>query len=213
MIVFDPRGDGFYLAVGESFAALREVYRIRDDFSQPPEPFLEALPLAPIVEEAARISTGLMSKTDRLHAYVELARTFPNDANGHFLVAHESFEQSRWDLLAAHAEQAYALASDVPEYRLYAGLAAYQQGKRLKVAKHLEGTNGSHAGLAPEQELYRLTALERVWAASDPERAAHYEAERLALLAEHGAASYYQTAILPRLEGLEKGHPTKADSP
>ena len=41
-VVFDPKGDGFYLAVGLHYASCEDIYHIHEDFSRPPELFMEA---------------------------------------------------------------------------------------------------------------------------------------------------------------------------
>lgn len=217
MVIFDPEGDGFYMALGESFAALRTVFHFQNDFSKSPERFMDAKAIDPIIEKAARISTGMLNAAERLNAYLELAKAYPAEANVHALVAHESFAQERWDLFTIHAEKAFALAPDVPEFRLYAGLAAHHAGNWQQAIEYLEDTGSAYPlstasvtgatehnpDLSPEQEIYRLTALASAWKNKDMQRSKRYETERQDLLERYDAVSYFKTDILPKFEKLE----------
>jgi|GEM_PF-619906 len=204
MVVFDPADNGFYLALGKTFAALRDVYYYQDDFAKAPSHFLEAVPLDPVLEKVARISTGLLYKEERLQAYRSLTQKYPDDGQVHFLTAYESFDQQRWDLFAHHAERAYTLASGIRQYQLYAGLAAYHEGNLHQAKNLLKGIERQPvptcAGdLSPEQQLYRLTVLAR----ADPDSAAQYDDEKQAILEKYGAAAYYEKVMLPKQEELE----------
>lgn len=211
MMVFDPEGDGFYLALGETFASLRAVYRYRDDFSRPPEFFMEGVPLEPVVEQAALIKTSIKPEAEKLKAYIALAQEYPKDANAQFLAAYTGFLLGQWSPFNAYAQRACELAPAVPEYRLYAGLANYRMGNLRRAAELLDGicgpagsaTSPDAACLSPEQELYRLTALARVWAGSKPEWAAQCQQEIQAILERYDAEGYYDGAILPKFEALE----------
>jgi len=200
MIIFDPKGDGAYVALGQYYAARQKVYHIHDDFSKPPELVVDAIPLAPVVEEAAQIENLLLSDKDRLPAWVDLAQKYAADANAQFMAAYNGYKQGRIDLLAAYAPKAYALNPAVPEYRLYAGMAAYHQGEMEQAQALLEGVQSSD--LYPEQEIYRLNVLEKAWASSSPEKSAQYRTQREALLAQFDAQEYYQSKLLPRLDKL-----------
>ena len=95
MMVFDPHGDGFYVGLGTYYAARQDVYHVHEDFSRSPELFMEAVPLDPLVEEVARIENRLVSRQQKLEAFVELARQNTDDANIHFIVARYGFLLSR----------------------------------------------------------------------------------------------------------------------
>jgi len=197
MMVFDPQGDGFYLAWGVHYAARQDVYHIYEDFSRPPELFMPAIPLDPIVEEVARVENRLVSRKEKLAAFVALAQAYPQDAYANFVVAHESFRQSRWDLFADHAEKAYMLEPTVVDHQLYAGLAAYQREDMDKAVALLKGIDVRH--LHPWQKLYRLVALKK----ADPKKAAQYERAIQAILDEHDAHAYFEKDILPLLDALD----------
>jgi len=153
-----------------------------------------------VVEEAAQIENLLLSDKDRLPAWKDLAQKYAADANAQFMAAYNGYKQGRIDLLAAYAPKAYALNPAVPEYRLYAGMAAYHQGEMAKAQALLEGVQSSD--LYPEQEIYRLNILEKAWASSSPEKSAQYRTQREALLAQFDAQEYYQSKLLPRLDKL-----------
>lgn len=201
MVVFDPQGDGFYLAVGTSYAACQKVYHIHGNFSCPPELFMEAVPLEPVVKEAARIKNMLASKEEKLQAYIQLAQKNKEDANAHFLVAYHSFHQSRWDLFAEYALRAYSMKPSLAEYKLFAGIAAYRQKEPDKAIALLENIGPSE--LNPLQELSRLTVLERAWAAKDHGKYSQYAVQKQAILDEHDANLYYEKQVIPLFEKLD----------
>jgi len=201
MMVFHPTGDGFYLAVGTYYAARQSIYHIHEDFSRPPELFMTGVPLEPLVEEVAKIENSLVSAGKKLQAFVELAKRYRDDANVQFIVAYYSFQQSRWDLFAEYAEKAYLMKPSVAEYKLYAGMAAYQQRQPEKAIAILEEIES--ADLHPAQEIYRLFVLERALASIDPERSAQYKTLKEAILNGHDAGSYFESSVLPLLNGLE----------
>ena len=203
MMVFDPNGDGFYLATGPSYAACRNIYHVHGDFSRPPELFRGAVPIKPAVEEAARIRNMLVSREEKLQAYVDLAQKYNDDANAYFLVAYHSFQQSRWDLFANYAEKAYSMKPFVTEYKLFAGIAAYQQKEPDRAIKLLESIEFSE--LHPWQEIYRLRMLEKTWASRNPEISDQYNAQKQAILDRYDAHLYYEKEISPLFEELDTG--------
>ncbi len=200
MMIWDSTKDGFYMAVGPYYAARQDIYHYFDDFSKKPELFMPAVPIDPLVEKAAQIENRLVSKDRKLQAFVELAAQYPNDANVHFLVAHKSFKLKKVERFADSAEKAYAMNPNNPEYRIFAGLAAFRKKDMDRTIALLEGA----AARYPELELYRLTALERACAGKDAKKAEAYAALKKTLLDTHGAAEYYEASLLPLVEALEK---------
>ena len=87
------------------------------------------------------------------------------------------------------------------EYKLFAGIAAYQQKEPDKAIELLEDIEPSE--LNPLQELYRLTVLERTWAAKDPEKSTNYNAQKRAILDKYDAHVYYRKEIAPLFEELD----------
>lgn len=201
MVVFDPRGDGLYLAVGPYFAAYQDVYRIYEDFSRPPELFMAAVPLDPVVEETARIKNMLISRSARVDAHAALADRFPGDAYAQFKAAYNAFLTSRVDVFAEYAEKAYRLDPSVDEHKLYAGMAAYHRGLTDQAAALLEEIDP--AKLHPEQEAFRLAVLERCAGPADSALAGRYAAQREALLKEYDAVDYF-SGQLRRIDALRK---------
>jgi predicted choloylglycine hydrolase len=199
MMVFHPAGDGVYLALGISFAARRKVYHIHDDFSQPPELFMGEIPLRPVVEDVARAENMLIPREEKLNRYVMLAGKYSEDANMQFLVAFESFHQKRMDLFAEYAEKALSMKPDMTEYRLYAGMAAYQKGKSGKAVEMLQGIEN----LYPYQEIYRLAVLERALKKKNPERTAKIHNRMKKILSSYGAQEYFEARMIPLINALE----------
>jgi len=205
MVVFDPQGDGFYLAVGTSYAACQKVYHIHDDFSQSPELFMEAVPVEPVVKEAARIKNMLATKEEKLMAYVNLAQKYKQDANIHFWVAYHAFQQSKWDLFVNYALKAYSMKPFVIEYKMFAGIAAYQQKELNNVIELLE--NIKFSKLNPLEQIYRLVVLEKVWALRDHGKSVQYRAKIEKILDKYDIHSYYRKEIIPLFEKLSLRSP------
>lgn len=193
MIVFDPGGNGLYLAVGDAYAATKIVYHIFNDFSRPPELFAKALPQKPMIKEAAKIKNGFLTPQQKLNAYLRLAQKYSGDANAQFLAARESFLQAQWDLFIDYAKQAYTLNPSVPEYRLFAGIASLKQHQPQKAVQLLDSL--SQVKFYPQQELYRLTALEMAWEDIDSRKALQYQLKRKEIVNRLGIPDYYKENI------------------
>ncbi len=185
------------------FLRAQKAPDVHGDFSRPPELFMEAVPIKPAVEEAARIRNMLVSREEKLQAYVDLAQKYKDDANTYFLVAYHSFQQSRWDMFADYAEKAYSMKPFVTEYKLFAGIAAYQQKEPDRAIKLLESIEFSE--LHPWQEIYRLRMLEKAWASKNPEISNQYNAQKQAILDRYDAHLYYEKEIAPLFEELDTG--------
>ncbi len=200
MMIFDTKSDGFYMAVGPYYAARQDIYHFYDDFSRQPELFMPAVPIEPVVEKAARIENRLISRGEKLQAFIDLAKEYKDDANVQFLVAYKAFKISKLDIFPEYAEKAYAMKPTNSEYQMYAGMAAYQKKDMEKAVSLLEGVTARY----PEQDLIRLTVLEKASMAKDPQKAAQYTVQKQAVLDKHGAESYYNSALLPLINALEK---------
>ena len=145
----------------------------------------------------------LLSEEEKLLAYIELAQKYDNDANAQFTVAYHSFLQSGWKLFADYAKRAYSMKPFVPEYKLFAGIAAYHQKERERAIELLQDIESSE--LHPWQEIYRLIVLEKAWSAINPQKSAQYRTQRQALLDQYDAQEYYDKEIAPLFEKLAKG--------
>ena len=200
MMVFDTNTDGFYMAVGPYFAARQNIYHFYNDFSKKPELFMAAVPLDPLVEKAAQVENRLISKADKLAEYIKLADQYKNDANIQFIVAHRSFNLKKMDQFASYAEKAFTMKPAVPEYALYAGMAGYYKKNSDKAASVLGGIDTSK--LSPEQELYRLSVLEKIYAVKDAQKAAAYKAQKQAVIDKNDAKSYYDSRIASLVDAL-----------
>jgi hypothetical protein len=81
---------------------------------------------------------------------------------------------------------------------MYAGMAAYQKKDMQKAISLLDGVTAG----CPEQDIYRLTVLEKAIMAKDPQKAALYKAQKQAVIDKNGAQSYYDSNIFPLLDAL-----------
>jgi hypothetical protein len=202
MMIWDSKADGFYMAYGPYFAARQAVYHYFNDFSKQPELVAPAMPIEPVVEKAAQIDNRLISKSEKLKAFVDLAQQYKDDANVQFLVAYRAFRLSRTDVFPDYAEKAYNMDPSNSEYQMYAGLAAFQKKDVDKAVRLLEGVTARY----PEQDLFRLAALEKATAAIEPRKSAGYAAQKQATIDKYGAQSYYDSNLLPLITALEKAN-------
>jgi hypothetical protein len=201
MIVFEPTGDGFYYAWGRSYACQRDCYRFYQEFSVPPTLYMEGIPIEPKVEDMARIVNSLYSGEEALGAFVDLAGTYPEDANVRFRVVYAAFEQKSLNAYASYALDAASLDPSVPEYGLYAGMAHYGQNDPGSAIVALEGVDTTL--FTPLQKIYRASVLERSYAPSDPQKAEQYRLELESILSLYGASEYYEATILPKINALD----------
>jgi len=202
MIVFDPDCDGFYFAWGTYHASRNDIYHIHEDFSQPPERFMEAVKLDTLVEQEAIIENRLISRPEKLEAFIEMAKQNQKDAHIQFVVAFNAFHQSNFDVLICYAKKAYSLEPELADHRLYAGMAAYLEKGFDKVIELLEAIGSKQ--LYPNQELYRLSVLEKAWSGKDPEVSLKYTRIKSDLLDEHDAQVCFESVMLPLLSALDK---------
>jgi len=198
MMIFDTKSDGFYMAVGPYYAARQDIYHFYDDFSKQPELFMPAVPIEPVIEKAAQIENRLISGSQKLDAFIELAGQYKDDANAQFLVAYKAFRLSKLDIFPDYAERAYAMNPANSEYQMYAGMAAYQKKDMEKAVSLLDGVTARY----PEQDLFRLTVLEKATAAGDPQKSAAYKTQKQAVIDKNGAQAYYDAKVLPLVDAL-----------
>ena len=198
MMIFDTKSDGFYMAVGPYYAARQDIYHFYDDFSRQPELFMPAVPIEPVIEQAARIENRLISGTEKLAAFIDLAAQYKDDANVHFLVAYKAFKLSKLDIFPEYAEKAYEMDPSNSEYQMYAGMADYYNKDMEKAVSLLDGVMARY----PEQDLIRLTALEKASVARDPQKSAAYKSQKQAIIDKNEAQAYYDAKILPLVNAL-----------
>jgi len=198
MMIFDTKSDGFYMAVGPYYAARQNIYHFYNDFSKQPELFMPAVAIEPVVEKAAQIENRLISKVEKLGAFIELAKEYKDDANVQFLVAYKAFRLSKPAVFAEYAQKAYAMAPSNSEFRMYAGMADYYEKDMGKAVDLLEGVSARY----PEQDLFRLAVLERATAAGDPQKSADYKSQKQAVIDKYGAQAYYDEYLLPLINTL-----------
>jgi predicted choloylglycine hydrolase len=200
MVVFGTNTDGFYMALGPYFAARQEVYHFFTDFTRQPVLFMPAQPLDPLVEKAAQIENRLISPEDKLGEYIKLAEQYPNDANIQFIVAQRAFKLKQ-GLFATYAPKSYAMKPALPEYALYAGMASYYKKNVDQAVSILNNIDPSQ--LTPEQELYRLSVLEKVFVGRDTEKADYYKRQKQAIIDATSVQAYYDSSIKPLVEALK----------
>jgi hypothetical protein len=202
MVVFDPGGDGFYFAAGPYFTARQDVYHVYSDFSRQPDIFMKAVPNDPRAEEFAKIGMSLKSNPEKLSAMAAMARKYPDDPTAQFLAAYHGFLQSNMQIFREFAGKPYVLDQQNIEYRLFAGMAAYQKKDSEAATRLLESFASDQ--LYTAEELFRLSVLERVYAVKDAAKSSSYSQIILAILKNYDAVTYFNKEIQPLISALAR---------
>jgi len=156
------------------------------------------MPIKPVIEKAAQIENRLISGAEKLEAFIDLAGQYKDDANVQFLVAYKAFRLSKPDVFAEYARKAYAMDPSNSEYRMYAGMAAYWEKDMEKAVSLLDGVTARY----PEQDLFRLTVLEKASMGIDPQKSARYSVQKQAVIDKNEAQGYNDMKIIPLINAL-----------
>jgi hypothetical protein len=180
------------------YAARQNIYHIFDDFSQPPLLYRPAVPMPPVVVEAARIHNLLINNEGYRDVYLDLSRRFNDDAQAHFLAAFYSFVTHTLPDHAEQARTAFELAPQVGTYQLITGLAALQQKNCLEAIQLLESLqlNETERPLEP----LRLYGLQLAWKDIDPEKMADYAHQLESMLEQYGAVQFFNAYWKPLVD-------------
>ena len=84
------------------------------------------------------------------------------------------------------------------EYRMYAGMAAYWEKDMEKAVSLLDGVTARY----PEQDLFRLTVLEKASMGIDPQKSARYSVQKQAVIDKNEAQGYNDMKIIPLINAL-----------
>jgi hypothetical protein len=187
-IVFDPKGDGYYVAFGPYYSALHDVYHVYSDFSRQPDLVMKAVPINPVVADTASVYMELENRDKKLAKLIDLAKKYPNDANMQFVTGFHAYLLSKMDLFTQYCEKAYLMSPQVSEYKFFAGVAAYEKRDFDTAVKLLEGITEQDLKY-PAEEVYRLSLLEKIYTAKDRAKAAGYSQQKLVLLDKYDAKS------------------------
>jgi predicted choloylglycine hydrolase len=197
-VAFDPEGLDFYMGVGVYYAARQNVYRFYDDFSRQPVLFRAGAVMRPAVVEIARIHNLLLDNAGYRDAYQDLTNKYKDDPQVYYQVAYYSFQSKSLAQYAAYADTAFQLAPEVGDYRLFAGLAAWQSGDARRAVELLEGLKLD--GVVRKHESLRLYALQQGYKGLDDIKSQLYAHELDKFLARFGAQDYFETTWKPLLD-------------
>ncbi len=199
-VIFDPYNNGFYLAYGAFFAACQQMFYIHDDFSKRPELFLQRLALKPLPTEVAAIKHGFWDDSEKLKALLNLASTYPSDAQLNFWISLYALHLGQWNLFVDHALKAYTMEPSASEFQLFAALAFYHQQQLNKAIELLENLNPTQLSLL--ENLYRLSVLKKAYRLQNPTRAQSYQNQLTNLLTRHGLQKIFKKEIVPLIDRL-----------
>ena len=199
-IMYDPNGKGIYLAFNPTYASLRDIYYIDNDFSKQPSIYRKALGgLKKAAQDYADVRM-LPDGPETLKDYVALAAKYPEDPQAQFVVGWHAFAYKQPDKYASYFEKAYALKPDNVEYKLFAGLAALSSQNYDKAIRILEDIKTSD--LYTAEELYRLTGLQRAWKDKDQSRFDQYSQQINTILDKYKGQKAYKVRFLPLLSAF-----------
>ena len=198
MVVFDPQGDGFYLALGVSYAACQNVYHVFEDFSRRPELFRPGLEMLPVVVERARLENLLIDQREKRDRYRKLAQNYRDEANIQFLCAYNSFLLGELPQYADFLKKAHELDPDEAEYVLFMALAAYQKQEYSQAVKILEEIQPG--SLYKRDQALTLYLLSAAWGHLDLQKAETSRKALRKLLAEMQAEDHFMKELVPLIE-------------
>jgi hypothetical protein len=199
-IMYDPGGKGMYVSLNPTYASLRDIYYIDNDFTKQPAVYRKAVNgLKQAAQDYANVRL-LPETAEVMKDYVALAAKYPDDPQAQFIVGWHAFALKQPGKYASYFEKAYALKPDNVEYKLFAGLAALSTKNNDKAIGLLEGIKTGD--IYPAEELYRLTALQWAWKDKDQSRSDQYGQQINAILDKYKGQRGYKNRILPLLNAF-----------
>lgn len=117
MTIFDPQGDGFYFALGPSFASCQTVYHLPDTFNERPEAIFPAENLDSTAVLIAAAAGRIRSPQEMIDEYKELLLVLRDKPQIHYRIAEAAKKIGQLARFANHAYAAAEMAPEIPEYR------------------------------------------------------------------------------------------------
>lgn len=111
MIIFDPKGEGLYLARNYYLASKSTVYYIPMDFERPPYVYKESEAIDPVVEDVAIIKESMISRSELIRKLKVLTRKYPDRGYIYFMIGQAFFDSGNLTDWAYYTEKAYKLPS------------------------------------------------------------------------------------------------------
>jgi hypothetical protein len=138
MLIFHPQGKGIYLATGNYYASRNAVVFYPDDFREAPSLYKAALPLEPVVEQAARLLNSFAGRQELYQSWCRLAEQYPNEAFVEEYAGWAAFACGNKTDWVKRIELASELEPDFAEYKIMAACGAFYQQNYSQVITLLE---------------------------------------------------------------------------
>ncbi len=139
MILFDPKGEGIYLARNHYLASKSTVYFIPGNFGLPPYVYKEREENESVVEDIAIIKESVLTKSEYIKRLKELTEKYPDQGCINFMIGQASFNTGDLDGWAVYTDKAYQLPSscDIQEVTLEKAKVEFYKKNREEAAKIL----------------------------------------------------------------------------
>lgn len=111
MTIFDPRGEGIYLARNYYLASKSTIYYIPTDFDLSPYVYKESEPVDPILEEIAIIKESVLSKSELINKLKGLELKYHNKGYIYFMIGQASFDAGNLNDWVNYVEKSYEFLS------------------------------------------------------------------------------------------------------
>jgi len=120
MIIFDPKGDGIYIARNHYLASKSAVYFIPENFDIPPYVYMESEKIDPVIEDVAIIKESILIKSEQLKKLKQLTVKYPDRGYIYFMIGQISLDLGDLVGWAEYTDKAFKLPSscDIQEVTL-----------------------------------------------------------------------------------------------
>ena len=143
MIIFDPKGEGIYLARNYYLASKSTVYFIPSNFDLLPYVYKEGEKNDPVIEEVAAIKESLIPKSELIKKLKELTVKYPDQGFIYFMIGQASFSSGDLGGWADYTDKAYKLPSscDIQDVTLEKAKVEFYKKNMNETAKILSEIN------------------------------------------------------------------------
>ncbi len=197
MIVFDSIGDGFYLAIGNNFAAQRDVYHVYNDFSIQPDLFMESEVIDPEIQAMADIRINIdLDYHEKAEAYLNLIEEYPdNIALNLELAMYYQYLQVDYEKSSEYSEKAYTLNPHSIDTAFLSGLYLFKTKNLNETVKRMKPIDPIK--LTPWDRIMRLSILTAIYKSNENKKWQEMQKELDFLIAEYNAEKIWDQYIHP----------------
>lgn len=120
MIIFDPKGEGIYIARNYYLASKSTVYFIPANFDIPPYVYMESEKIDPVIEDIAIIKESILTKSEQIKKLKQITVKYPDRGYIYFMIGQVSLDSRDLAGWAKYTDKAFKLPSscDIQEVTL-----------------------------------------------------------------------------------------------